>query len=227
MKKINAIKSIHPGEILDEFYLKPLKLSIEKASKKIGISNSDLSAIVNKKAGITASIAKKLAKAFKTTSGYWLNMQQSYHASLIPKTKKEKLKALKMFSESDVRKRQMENANEILRLNPFPTIREVRRSQVESIVSRYMKEPTVKNTLELIQIVQENTAYKILLFVKRNNELIKLGKKVFGDDKTFLKYLFSQPRALGNKMPIEFLVDDKGAQIIIDELWRIEYGIYS
>ena len=68
----------HPGEILLEFYLQPLNLNVTAAAEKLLITRPNLSAIINGKAGISAAMALKLAKAFKTTPQYWLNLQANY-----------------------------------------------------------------------------------------------------------------------------------------------------
>jgi antitoxin HigA-1 len=68
----------HPGEILLEFYLRPLKLNVTEAAEKLLISRPNLSAIINGKAGISAAMALKLSKAFETTPQYWLNLQANF-----------------------------------------------------------------------------------------------------------------------------------------------------
>jgi len=68
----------HPGEILRELYLKDYNLSVTAFALKIGVSRVTASELVNEKNGITAGMALKLAKAFKTEAQYWLNMQQAY-----------------------------------------------------------------------------------------------------------------------------------------------------
>lgn len=68
----------HPGEILLELYLKPLKFSVTAASGKLIISRYRLSDIINGRAGVSASIALKLSKAFKTSPQLWLNLQSNY-----------------------------------------------------------------------------------------------------------------------------------------------------
>lgn len=71
----------HPGEILNELYLKENGLSISKTANHIGISRQSLSELVNGKNGITAQTALRLAKAFNTTPRYWLNLQNNYDLS--------------------------------------------------------------------------------------------------------------------------------------------------
>ncbi|MFN7493919.1 MAG: HigA family addiction module antitoxin [Cyclobacteriaceae bacterium] len=68
----------HPGEILQEYYFEPLGLSISDAAKKLLITRSNLSSIVNGKAGISPLMAVKLSKAFNTSPEYWMNLQASH-----------------------------------------------------------------------------------------------------------------------------------------------------
>lgn len=68
----------HPGELLYELYLEPLKLTVTEAADKLLITRPNLSAILNGKAGISPVMAVKLAKAFNTTPQYWLNLQANY-----------------------------------------------------------------------------------------------------------------------------------------------------
>ena len=68
----------HPGVILKELCLEPLKLSVTDAAKALGISRKTLSAIINGKAGISPEMAVRLSIAFKTSSESWLNQQSQY-----------------------------------------------------------------------------------------------------------------------------------------------------
>ena len=78
MKKLIQREPSHPGSILQEFYFEPLNLNITEAAAKLQITRPNLSAIVNGKAGISAVMALKLAKAFKTTPQFWMNLQTNY-----------------------------------------------------------------------------------------------------------------------------------------------------
>ena len=68
----------HPGEIIREFCLEPLGLSVTEAAKALGISRKTLSAIVNQRAGISPEMAVRLSIAFDTTAESWLNQQTQY-----------------------------------------------------------------------------------------------------------------------------------------------------
>jgi len=68
----------HPGRILREDYLLPLDLSVTKLAMHLGVSRKTLSRILNEHASITPEMALRLSRAFQTTPGLWLNLQQAY-----------------------------------------------------------------------------------------------------------------------------------------------------
>jgi len=68
----------HPGEILREFCIEPLDLSVTRAAEALGVSRKTLSAILNGRAGISPEMAIRLSKAFDTTAESWLNQQVQY-----------------------------------------------------------------------------------------------------------------------------------------------------
>lgn len=72
---------LHPGEVLNELFIKENGLSISKTAMNIGVSRQSLSELVNGKNGITAQTALRLAKAFNTSPRYWMNLQAMYDLS--------------------------------------------------------------------------------------------------------------------------------------------------
>ena len=68
----------HPGEIIRELCLEPLGLSVTEAAKGLGISRKTLSAILNRRAGISPEMAVRLSIAFDTSADSWLNQQSQY-----------------------------------------------------------------------------------------------------------------------------------------------------
>ena len=73
--------TLHPGEVLNELFIKENGLSISKTAMNIGVSRQSLSELVNGKNGITAQTALRLAKAFNTSPRYWMNLQAMYDLS--------------------------------------------------------------------------------------------------------------------------------------------------
>jgi addiction module HigA family antidote len=76
--KTKKRKPTHPGIILDEHYIKPLNLNLQKLADHLGIARSTLFKIRTGSASITPMIALFLAEAFDSTPQLWLNLQQKY-----------------------------------------------------------------------------------------------------------------------------------------------------
>ena len=70
--------NIHPGEILREEFLKPMKLTSYELAKQLHVPAPRINDIVLEKRGISADTAVRLAKYFRTTEQFWMNLQASY-----------------------------------------------------------------------------------------------------------------------------------------------------
>ena len=68
----------HPGDVLKELCLEPLGLTVSDAAKALDVSRKTLSAILNRRAGITPEMALRLSIAFNTTAESWLMQQIQY-----------------------------------------------------------------------------------------------------------------------------------------------------
>ena len=66
---------IHPGKILLEEFLNPLKLSQRRFAQNIGWTPARLSDLVTGKRGITADSALDLARTLGTSPELWMNLQ--------------------------------------------------------------------------------------------------------------------------------------------------------
>ncbi len=73
-----GMKPTHPGQVLKNLYLEPLKLSQTDAAVNLGITRKTLSMLLNEHQGVSAEMALRLAKAFGTTPTLWLNLQRNY-----------------------------------------------------------------------------------------------------------------------------------------------------
>ncbi|ODS30569.1 MAG: hypothetical protein SCARUB_04317 [Candidatus Scalindua rubra] len=72
------IQPVHPGEILMEEFLKPMRLSQNQIANDIGVSPRRINEIVLGKRRITADTALRLAHYFKMTPQFWLGLQMDY-----------------------------------------------------------------------------------------------------------------------------------------------------
>jgi len=78
----------HPGEVLKQLCLEPLKLNVTEAAKALGVSRKTLSAILNGRAGISPEMAMRLSIAFDTSAESWLNQQTQYDLWQIERRRK-------------------------------------------------------------------------------------------------------------------------------------------
>ena len=70
--------AIHPGEILEEEFLKPMCISGYRLAKELGVNCQTVNDIVLRKRGISADTALRLGRFFGTTSEFWMNLQSAY-----------------------------------------------------------------------------------------------------------------------------------------------------
>lgn len=78
---INNLPAVHPGEILGD-ELKAIKYSATKFAKHIGVPTNAITEIIKGRRGISPEMAQRLAKAFRTTDKYWMNLQSNYDARM-------------------------------------------------------------------------------------------------------------------------------------------------
>jgi antitoxin HigA-1 len=74
----NGMRPVHPGEVLREDYLKPLELSVNALSKRLGIPTSRLNDIVLERRGVSPDTAMRLARYFGGDARSWLNLQTAH-----------------------------------------------------------------------------------------------------------------------------------------------------
>ena len=73
---------LHPGEILQEEFLIPLRMSAGALARVCGVPRTRIERLANEETGVTADTALRLSKAFGTTAALWLNLQNDYDIEL-------------------------------------------------------------------------------------------------------------------------------------------------
>ena len=68
----------HPGEIIKEFCVEPLGLTVTKAAESLGVTRKTFSMLLNGKSGISPEMALRLSKVFGRTPEGWLRLQLQY-----------------------------------------------------------------------------------------------------------------------------------------------------
>jgi antitoxin HigA-1 len=69
---------IHPGEILREDFLTPLKLTAEKLATDIKVNPETIEELVNEKKDLDKELATRLAIYFEMSTNFWLDIQHDY-----------------------------------------------------------------------------------------------------------------------------------------------------
>jgi len=75
----------HPGEIIREFYLEPLGLTVTAVAQALGVSRNSVSELLNGHNGISPEMAYRLSKAFGRTPESWMNLQTMYDLAQVQK----------------------------------------------------------------------------------------------------------------------------------------------
>src|SRR3954464_13682831 len=66
---------VHPGEILRDDFLQPMKISVYALAEAIKVPRSRGNDIVLGRRGLSADTAFRLARYFGTTPDFWINLQ--------------------------------------------------------------------------------------------------------------------------------------------------------
>ncbi|MDJ0818323.1 MAG: HigA family addiction module antitoxin [Desulfobacterales bacterium] len=72
------IDPIHPGEILLEEFLKPMKISQNRLAMDIHVPARRINEIVHGKRRISADTALRLGRFFSNSPQFWLGLQMDY-----------------------------------------------------------------------------------------------------------------------------------------------------
>jgi addiction module HigA family antidote len=74
----NGMRPVHPGEVLQEDFLKPLGLSANALAKALNVPAPRINDVVRKRRGVSADTAMRLARYFGGDARSWLNLQTAY-----------------------------------------------------------------------------------------------------------------------------------------------------
>jgi antitoxin HigA-1 len=71
---MNKMSPLHPGEILDEEFIKPMGLSQSQLALAINVPPRRINEIVKQKRRVTVDTALRLAKYFNMSPQFWLGL---------------------------------------------------------------------------------------------------------------------------------------------------------
>ena len=87
----------HPGEMLAEEFLIPMKITQRQLANAIHVPYQRVNELVNKKRGVTPSTALRLARFFGVSPDFWLNLQTRWDLYRAQEKERAELDAIEEF----------------------------------------------------------------------------------------------------------------------------------
>ena len=72
------LRPIHPGEILKDEFLNPMKITQYRLARAIGVDARRVHAIVHGKRSITAETSLLFSRFFGNSAEFWMGLQSQY-----------------------------------------------------------------------------------------------------------------------------------------------------
>ncbi len=76
MARMNSL--MHPGKVLREEYMEPLRLDTAALAHALGVTPSRITPLIADEAPLNSDLALRLARCFKTSPQFWLGLQSAY-----------------------------------------------------------------------------------------------------------------------------------------------------
>lgn len=86
------VEPIHPGEVLMEDFLIPMRISQYRLAKDVSVPARRINEIVQGKRAISADTALRLAEYFGVSARFWMNLQAQYDLDTELDSKGDRLK---------------------------------------------------------------------------------------------------------------------------------------
>jgi addiction module HigA family antidote len=91
-------RAVHPGAILREEFLEPMKISAYRLAIELRVSPPTVNDIVRERRGITPEMAVRLAKYFGNPEQFWLNLEDAFAVFHARNKYSKELEAIKTFA---------------------------------------------------------------------------------------------------------------------------------
>ena len=87
------LKPIHPGEILREEFMAPLRLNANKLALALHVPAPTVYDIVHEERGISPEMALRPGRFFRNTPDFWLNLQSEFDLRTVRNQKETTVKS--------------------------------------------------------------------------------------------------------------------------------------
>ena len=89
---MELLEEIHPGEILQEEFLRPLELSVRRLARDLDVPPSRISELIHGRRPITPDTALRLGLFFQQDPRFWLQLQMEYDLRLLKRERQAELR---------------------------------------------------------------------------------------------------------------------------------------
>jgi antitoxin HigA-1 len=86
-----TLRSVHPGEILREEFMRPLGLSMNKLALDLRVPVTHIAEMVHARRGITPDTELRRARYFNTAAQFWMRLQANYDLELAREKEQAKI----------------------------------------------------------------------------------------------------------------------------------------
>lgn len=97
---MEPLRNIHPGEVVAEEFLSPLKISVDKLAHDIDLPEIEIIEIIKGKRRITADTALRFSKYFGNSAKFWLGLQDDYDLEEEMNAKRSIINSIKTLKQS-------------------------------------------------------------------------------------------------------------------------------
>ena len=77
-RRPERLAPVHPGEVLNEEFLRPMKITQYRLAKAIGVDARRIHSVVHGQRSITAETALLLSRFFGNSAAFWMGLQSQY-----------------------------------------------------------------------------------------------------------------------------------------------------
>ncbi len=93
----NGMRPIHPGEVLREEFLVPMKMTAHALAIALHVPAPRINDIVRERRAVSADTAMRLARFFNMSPEFWMGLQADYEIALAHRQISEELKSIRPF----------------------------------------------------------------------------------------------------------------------------------
>jgi len=93
----NGMRPIHPGEVLREEFLIPMKLTAHSLAIALHVPAPRINDIARERRAVSVDTAMRLARFFNMSPEFWMGLQADYEMALAREQLAEELKTIRPF----------------------------------------------------------------------------------------------------------------------------------